>query len=46
MISPDRSRPIEGHRMINLDDLEDAIKELERAARLGLAPRCCLKQVT
>jgi hypothetical protein len=24
--------------MINLDDLEDAIKELERAARLGLAP--------
>jgi len=37
MISPDRCRPIEGHRMINLDDLDDAIKELERAVRLGLA---------
>jgi hypothetical protein len=28
---------LKGIAMINLDDVEDGIKELERAARLGLA---------
>jgi hypothetical protein len=28
---------LNGIAMINLDDVEDAIKELERAARLGLS---------
>ena len=28
---------LNGIAMINLDDVEDGIKELERAARLGLA---------
>src|ERR1700741_2333086 len=34
--APDRAR-LKGIAMINLDDVQDGIRELERAARLGLA---------
>jgi hypothetical protein len=36
-VQPHRSARLKGIAMINLDDVQDAIKELERAVRLGLS---------